>query len=60
MSCYQQSWFPVSNLCSLCVGFVQQELRINPDKKDIDSFTFDDFELVGYAPHKRIEMKMAV
>jgi len=35
-------------------------LRINPDKMDIDSFTAEDFELVGYSPHKKIEMKMAV
>jgi len=35
-------------------------LKINPEKKDIDSFTFDDFEIVGYDPHPKIEMKMAV
>jgi dihydrofolate reductase/thymidylate synthase len=35
-------------------------LKINPAKTDIDSFTFDDFELVGYAPHKKIVMQMAV
>jgi dihydrofolate reductase/thymidylate synthase len=35
-------------------------LRINPAKTDIDSFTFDDFELSGYEPHPKIEMKMAV
>ncbi|KAL4448210.1 hypothetical protein ABPG75_005429 [Micractinium tetrahymenae] len=35
-------------------------LRINPDKKDIDSFEFSDFELEGYAPHKAIKMQMAV
>lgn len=36
------------------------KLRINPMKTDIDSFTFDDFELVGYNPHKKIAMEMAV
>jgi len=35
-------------------------LKINPDKKDIDSFVFEDFEIVGYDPHPKIEMKMAV
>lgn len=35
-------------------------LKINPAKTDIDCFTFEDFELVGYAPHKKIEMQMAV
>ncbi|KAG2437962.1 hypothetical protein HXX76_005577 [Chlamydomonas incerta] len=35
-------------------------LRINPDKKDIDSFVFEDFELVDYNPHKTIKMQMAV
>jgi len=37
-----------------------QTLRINPAKTDIDSFTFDDFELVGYEPAKKIAMQMAV
>ncbi|GAB4817169.1 hypothetical protein N2152v2_004215 [Parachlorella kessleri] len=36
------------------------KLRINPAKKDIDSFVFDDFELIGYQPHKAIKMQMAV
>ena len=35
-------------------------LKINPEKKDIDSFTYDDFEVVDYKPHKTIKMKMAV
>ncbi|TXG52185.1 hypothetical protein EZV62_021354 [Acer yangbiense] len=35
-------------------------LRINPEKKDIDSFVASDFELTGYDPHQKIEMKMAV
>eukprot|EP00245_Coleochaete_scutata_P003985 TRINITY_DN16098_c0_g1_i2.p1 TRINITY_DN16098_c0_g1~~TRINITY_DN16098_c0_g1_i2.p1 ORF type:complete len:345 (-),score=60.75 TRINITY_DN16098_c0_g1_i2:343-1251(-) len=35
-------------------------LKINPAKKDIDAFTSEDFELVGYEPHKKIAMKMAV
>ncbi|PRQ23823.1 putative dihydrofolate reductase, Thymidylate synthase [Rosa chinensis] len=35
-------------------------LKINPDKKNIDSFVAADFELIGYNPHEKIEMKMAV
>ena len=34
-------------------------LKINP-KKDIDSFVAADFKLIGYDPHQKIEMKMAV
>ena len=35
-------------------------LKINPDKMDIDSFEFSDFEIIGYDPHPKIEMQMAV
>jgi dihydrofolate reductase/thymidylate synthase len=35
-------------------------LKINPDVKDIDSFSASDFEIVGYDPHKKIAMEMAV
>ncbi|XP_057494728.1 bifunctional dihydrofolate reductase-thymidylate synthase-like isoform X2 [Actinidia eriantha] len=35
-------------------------LKINPRKKDIDSFEAADFKLIGYDPHQKIEMKMAV
>lgn len=35
-------------------------LKVNPQKKSIDSFTPDDFKLIGYDPHQKIEMKMAV
>ncbi|KAM7479319.1 hypothetical protein LguiA_027532 [Lonicera macranthoides] len=34
-------------------------LKINPIK-DIDSFVAADFKLIGYDPHQKIEMKMAV
>ncbi len=48
--------------CGLTEGFVcaSQVLRINPDKRDIESFTFDDFTLEGYNPHRKIAMEMAV
>eukprot|EP00543_Licmophora_paradoxa_P013891 CAMPEP_0202476714 /NCGR_PEP_ID=MMETSP1360-20130828/93566_1 /ASSEMBLY_ACC=CAM_ASM_000848 /TAXON_ID=515479 /ORGANISM="Licmophora paradoxa, Strain CCMP2313" /LENGTH=424 /DNA_ID=CAMNT_0049103929 /DNA_START=33 /DNA_END=1307 /DNA_ORIENTATION=+ len=37
------------------------KIKINPEKKDnIDGFTYDDFEVIGYKPHKTIKMKMAV
>jgi dihydrofolate reductase/thymidylate synthase len=35
-------------------------LRVNPDVKDIDSFQMSDFELLGYNPHGKIAMDMAV
>jgi len=35
-------------------------LKINPKKKDIDLFVAADFKLIGYDPHQKIEMKMAV
>lgn len=35
-------------------------LKISPLKKDIDSFVASDFKLVGYDPHYKVEMKMAI
>uniref|UniRef100_A0A7N2KSI1 thymidylate synthase n=3 Tax=Quercus lobata TaxID=97700 RepID=A0A7N2KSI1_QUELO len=35
-------------------------LKINPERKDIDSFVAADFELIGYNPHQKLDMKMAV
>ncbi|GMH02777.1 hypothetical protein Nepgr_004616 [Nepenthes gracilis] len=35
-------------------------LKINPEKKNIDSFVAADFKLIGYDPHQKIEMEMAV
>uniref|UniRef100_A0A7S1KUV1 Bifunctional dihydrofolate reductase-thymidylate synthase n=1 Tax=Alexandrium catenella TaxID=2925 RepID=A0A7S1KUV1_ALECA len=35
-------------------------LRTNPDVKDIDGFQASDFELLGYNPHGKIAMEMAV
>jgi len=39
---------------------LEQVLKINPRKKDINCFEAADFELIGYDPHPKIEMKMAV
>jgi thymidylate synthase len=35
-------------------------MRINPDVKDIFSFRYEDFELVGYDPHPHIKAAVAV
>ena len=35
-------------------------LKINPLKKHIDDFTFEDFTVEGYKPHASIKMDMAV
>lgn len=35
-------------------------LRLNPARREIDAFVAEDIELCGYAPHKKIEMEMAV
>ncbi len=36
------------------------KLVINPAKKDIDSFVYEDFTIEGYQPHDTLKMKMAV
>jgi len=35
-------------------------MKINPEVKDIFSFTFDDFELLNYDPHPHIKGVVAV
>lgn len=35
-------------------------IKINPEVKDIDSFKFEDFELVGYESHPSIKAPIAV
>ena len=35
-------------------------LKINTELKDLDQIRFEHLEIVGYAPHKKIEMQMAV
>ena len=35
-------------------------MRVNPDVKAIDAFTFDDFELVDYDPHPTIKAPISV
>ena len=36
------------------------KLEIKRDVKDINDFRYDDFKIVGYKPHGKIEMKMSV
>lgn len=36
------------------------EMKINPDVKDIFSFKFEDFELVGYNPHPHIKGEVSI
>lgn len=36
------------------------KMKINPEKKDIFDFVFDDFELVDYDPHPHIKAAVAV
>ncbi|XP_071452788.1 thymidylate synthase isoform X1 [Hetaerina americana] len=35
-------------------------LKINRDVKKIEDFKFEDFELINYNPHPKLDMKMAV
>jgi thymidylate synthase len=36
------------------------KIKLNPDVKNIDDFTMNDFEIVGYDPHPFIKAEMAV
>ncbi len=36
------------------------KLNIKTKRDDIEQFTFDDFEIIGYNPHPIIKMEMAV
>ena len=36
------------------------KLYMNPNVSDIEKFTYDDFEIVGYKPYPKISMPMAV
>ena len=35
-------------------------MRINPDIRDIDAFTFEDFTLENYDPHPHIKAEVSV
>ncbi len=36
------------------------EMRINPEVRQLDAFTYEDFEVVGYDPHPGIRAPIAV
>lgn len=40
--------------------FVEPTIWINNDKREIDSYTMDDFKLIGYQSHDSIKAPMAV
>jgi len=35
-------------------------LELNPEKREINQFTFDDFKLINYTHDPKIKMKMAI
>lgn len=35
-------------------------MTLNPDKTEIDAFTYDDFDLSGYDPHPSIRGEITV
>jgi len=35
-------------------------MKINPERKNIEDFVFEDFELIGYDPHPHIKASIAV
>ena len=37
-----------------------QTLQIKGDKQNIEEYSMEDMELIGYVPHKKIAMQMAV
>lgn len=41
-------------------GFQAPELWINPEVKNFDNFTIDDFKLIGYEHHETIKMEVAI
>jgi thymidylate synthase len=40
--------------------FALPQMKINPEVKDIFSFSYEDFELVGYQAHPHIKAKVAI
>jgi len=36
------------------------QLRLNPERKRLDDFVFEDFELVGYQAHPPIKAPIAI
>ena len=40
--------------------FALPEMRLNPEVKDLFSFSFEDFELINYQSHEHIKAPVAV
>ena len=40
--------------------YASPTLELNPGTKEIDDFTFDDFQIVGYQSHPTIKMEVSV
>ena len=60
ISTFWHSFNCIYAFCLLTTFTMMQTLKINPEKKDIDSFVAADIKLIGYDPHQKIQMKMAV
>lgn len=53
-------WNPFFHFLFRFTTVMMQKLLINQEKRDIDSFKPEDFEIQEYFPHKKIAMQMAV
>ncbi len=51
----EQSKLQLSRECKIL-----PQMKINPDRKNIFDFTFEDFSLVGYDPHPHIKGAVAI
>ena len=64
--CFSTKILPFSTPFNFCLFLIDssstsmQTLKINPEKKDIDSFVASDLKLIDYDPLHKIEMKMAI
>lgn len=35
-------------------------MRLNPERRELEEFVYEDFELIGYDPHPTIKAPVAV
>lgn len=59
LHCYERHLEPLKEQISR-IPYDAPELWINPDIKNFDDFTIDDFKLVDYQHHPKIEMEVAI